>query len=224
MNKILIVDDDVHFRRLVRTILEREGCTAYEANDGLEALGLLATVKADLVILDVMMPNMDGWELCQELRKHYSLPLLMLTAKGDIQQKVKGFQSGTDDYLVKPVEPMELVMRVKALLRRYQIVSSQTVSIGELFMDRKNYEITLGNSTLFLPLKEFELLFKLASQPNRTLSRDQLITEIWGYEFEGNERTLDVHINRLRQKFPASEHGFAIKTARGLGYCLEAPE
>lgn len=221
MNKIMIVDDDAHFRRLVRAILEREGCLAYEANDGLEALALLDTVQADLVILDVMMPNMDGWELCQELRRHYDLPLLMLTAKGEIQQKVKGFQSGTDDYLVKPVEPMELVMRVKALLRRYQIVSSQTVNIGELFMDRKSYEITVGNSTLFLPLKEFELLFKLASQPNRTLSRDQLITEIWGYEFEGNERTLDVHINRLRQRFPEAEHSFAIRTVRGLGYCLE---
>lgn len=221
MNKIMIVDDDAHFRRLVRAILEREGCLAYEANDGLEALTLLDTVQADLVILDVMMPNMDGWELCQELRRHYDLPLLMLTAKGEIQQKVKGFQSGTDDYLVKPVEPMELVMRVKALLRRYQIVSSQTVNIGELFMDRKSYEITVGNSTLFLPLKEFELLFKLASQPNRTLSRDQLITEIWGYEFEGNERTLDVHINRLRQRFPEAEHSFAIRTVRGLGYCLE---
>ncbi|MGG6312151.1 response regulator transcription factor [Paenibacillus macerans] len=221
MNKILIVDDDPHFRRLITVVLKKEGCELYEASDGIEALSLLETVKVDLVILDVMMPNMNGWQLCQELRAHYDLPLLMLTAKGDLQQKVKGFQSGTDDYLVKPVEPMELVMRMKALLRRYQIVSSQTVNIGELFMNRKNYEVTVGRAILFLPLKEFELLFKLASHPNKTFSREELITDIWGYEFEGNERTLDVHINRLRQRFPESDHAFAIRTLRGLGYCLE---
>jgi DNA-binding response OmpR family regulator len=146
----------------------------------------------------------------------------MLTAKGEIQQKVKGFQLGTDDYLVKPVEPMELVMRVKALLRRYRIVSSQTVQIGELFMDRNSHEATIGGAYVFLPLKEFELLFRLASQPNKTLSRERLISDIWGYDFEGNERTLDVHINRLRQRFPETRHAFAIRTVRGLGYCLEA--
>lgn len=221
MNKILIVDDDPHFRKLINVILKKEGCELVEASDGVEALSLLETVKVDLVILDVMMPNMDGWQLCRELRAHYDFPLLMLTAKGDIRQKVKGFQSGTDDYLVKPIEPMELVMRIKALLRRYQIVSSQTVRIGDLFMNRKNYEVTVDKAILFLPLKEFELLFKLASHPNKTFSREELITDIWGYEFEGNERTLDVHINRLRQRFPESEHAFAIRTLRGLGYCLE---
>jgi DNA-binding response OmpR family regulator len=221
MNKILVVDDDPHFRRLVKAVLDKEGCDLYEAADGIEALSLLEVLKVDLVILDVMMPNMDGWQLCQELRTHYDLPLLMLTAKGEISQKVKGFQSGTDDYLVKPVEPLELVMRIKALLRRYQIVSSQTVQIGELFINRRNYEVAVGQAIVFLPLKEFELLFKLASHPNKTFSREQLITDIWGYEFEGNERTLDVHINRLRQRFPETNHSFAIRTVRGLGYCLE---
>ncbi|MFB5269547.1 response regulator transcription factor [Paenibacillus enshidis] len=221
MNKILVVDDDPHFRRLVKAVLDKEDCDLYEASDGIEALALLETLKVDLVILDVMMPNMDGWQLCRELRTHYDLPVLMLTAKGEISQKVKGFQSGTDDYLVKPVEPLELVMRVKALLRRYQIVSSQTVQIGELFINRRNYEITVGQTIVFLPLKEFELLFKLASHPNKTFSREQLITDIWGYAFEGNERTLDVHINRLRQRFPDTDHSFAIRTVRGLGYCLE---
>ncbi|MFM9278045.1 response regulator transcription factor [Paenibacillus jiagnxiensis] len=221
MNKILVVDDDPHFRKLVKAVLDNEGCDLYEASDGIEALSLLETIKVDLVILDVMMPNMDGWQLCRELRTHYDLPVLMLTAKGEISQKVKGFQFGTDDYLVKPAEPLELVMRVKALLRRYQIVSSQTVQIGELFINRRNYEVTVDKAIVFLPLKEFELLFKLASHPNKTFSREQLITDIWGYEFEGNERTLDVHINRLRQRFPETNHSFAIRTVRGLGYCLE---
>lgn len=222
MNNILIVDDDVHFRKLIKAILGKEGFTLYEAADGHEAIAALDTVQADLVILDVMMPNMDGWQLCQELRAHYNLPLLMLTAKGDIRQKVKGFELGTDDYLVKPVEPMELVVRVKALLRRYQIVSSQSVQIGELSMNRMSYEVTVDGTCLFLPLKEFELLFKLASSPNKTYAREQLIADIWGYDFEGNERTLDVHINRLRQRFPEEKHSFAIRTVRGLGYCLEA--
>ena len=222
MNSIMIVDDDLHFRKLIQAILGKEGCVLHEASDGIEALAALETTKVDLVILDVMMPGMDGWQLCRELRARYDIPLLMLTAKGEIRQKVKGFQLGTDDYLVKPVEPMELVMRVKALLRRYRILSSQTVQIGELFMDRKSHEATIGGAYVRLPLKEFELLFRLASQPNKTLSRERLISDIWGYDFEGNERTLDVHINRLRQRFPETRHAFAIRTVRGLGYCLEA--
>lgn len=173
------------------------------------------------MILDVMMPNMDGWQLCNELREHYDLPLLMLTAKGETSQKVKGFQLGTDDYLVKPFEPIELVMRVKALLKRYQITTSQVVKIGELTMNQKNYEVTVDNKSFILPLKEFELMFKLASYPERTFSREQLIEDIWGYNFEGNERTLDVHINRLRQRFPEESHSFKIRTIRGLGYRLE---
>lgn len=139
-----------------------------------------------MVILDIMMPNMDGWELCQELRKYYGFPLLMLTAKGETGDKVKGFQLGTDDYLVKPFDPMELAVRVKALLKRYRIAVSQTVQVGELFMNGKTYEVTVAGESITLPLKEFELLFKLASYPGKTLSRDQLIEDIWGYDFEGN--------------------------------------
>lgn len=222
MSKILIVDDDPHIREVVTLFLRKEGFTVCEAADGVEALAVLTTFKADLVILDVMMPNMDGWQLCQELRAAYDLPLLMLTAKGETAQKVKGFQLGTDDYLVKPFEPVELVMRVKALLKRYRIATSQTVQIGELLMNRKTFEVRVHDETLTLPLKEFELLFKLASYPGQTLSRDQLIEDIWGYDFEGNERTLDVHINRLRERFPEAQHSFKITTIRGLGYRLEA--
>lgn len=221
MNKILVVDDDPHFRELVKVVLRKEGFDVYEANDGLDALSKLKMVKADLAIIDVMMPNMDGFELCRELRDSYDIPLLMLTAKGETSQKVKGFQLGTDDYLVKPFEPLELVARVKALLKRYQIIASQNVQIGNMIMNQKNYKVTVGNENITLPLKEFELLFKLAGQPGRTFSRDVLIEDIWGYDFEGNERTLDVHINRLRHRFTEENSGFRITTIRGLGYRLE---
>jgi DNA-binding response OmpR family regulator len=164
---------------------------------------------------------MDGWELCRQLQEMYDYPLLILTAKGETPDKVKGFQLGTDDYLVKPFEPLELVMRVKALLKRYRIAASQTIQQGELFMDRKSYEVKIDGENVTLPLKEFELLFKLASYPGKSLSRDQLIEDIWGYDFEGNERTLDVHVNRLRERFPEDRYSFKIRTIRGLGYRLE---
>jgi len=221
VNKILVVDDDPHFRSLVKVVLGKEEFTVYEADDGLDALSKLKELKVDLAILDVMMPNMDGFELCRELRETFDIPLLMLTAKGEASQKVKGFELGTDDYLVKPFEPLELVARVKALLRRYQIIASQNVQIGKLIMNQKKYEVTAGDEKITLPLKEFELLYKLAGQPGRTFSRDVLIEDIWGYDFEGNERTLDVHINRLRQRFPEEQFSFRISTIRGLGYRLE---
>ncbi|MEO8608023.1 MAG: response regulator transcription factor [Chloroflexota bacterium] len=221
MSKVLIADDDPHIRELASVFLKNEGFEVYEVADGLEALSKLETVKVDLVVLDIMMPNMDGWELCRRLRESYDLPLLMLTAKGETKDKIQGFQLGTDDYLVKPFEPQELVMRVKALLKRYRIAASQTIQIGDLFMDRKTYEVTVQGGKLTLPLKEFELLFKLASYPGKTLSRDQLIEDIWGYDFEGNERTLDVHINRLRERFPEARHSFKITTIRGLGYRMD---
>jgi two-component system OmpR family response regulator len=222
MSKILVVDDDPHIRELVRVFLEHEGLDVFEAADGRDALTTLESVKADLVVLDVMMPNLDGWEFCRRLRQAGDCPILMLTAQGETSQKVKGFQLGVDDYLVKPFEPVELVARVKALLKRYRIASSQTVQFGGLNMDRKTHELTVNGESLTLPLKEFELLFKLASYPGKTLSRDQLIEDVWGYDFEGNERTLDVHINRLRERFPEDGHSFKITTIRGLGYRLEA--
>ncbi len=221
MSRALVVDDDPHIRELVRIFLEREGLDVVEAADGVDALAKLEATTADIVILDIMMPKMDGWELCRRLREFGDFPLLMLTAKGETSQKLKGFQLGTDDYLVKPFEPAELVARVRALLKRYRIATSQTVEVGGLCMNRKTHELTVNGHSLTLPLKEFELLFKLASYPGRTLSRDQLISDIWGYDFEGNERTLDVHINRLRDRFPEDRHSFQIRTIRGLGYRLE---
>jgi DNA-binding response OmpR family regulator len=221
MSKILIVDDDPHIRELAHIFLARDGFDVLEAGDGAEALAELEEVKVDLVIMDIMMPNMDGWELCRQIRQYYDIPVLMLTAKGETADKIHGFQLGTDDYLVKPFEPLELVFRVKALLKRYRIETSQTVQLEGLFMNRKTYEITVQGESITLPLKEFDLLFKLASCAGKTLSRDQLIEDIWGYDFEGNERTLDVHINRLRERFPEHRHAFRITTIRGLGYRLE---
>lgn len=221
MSKLLVVDDDPNIRELIVHFMKNEGFDVYEASDGLEALTKLDNVKVDIVILDVMMPNMDGWELCSELRKHYDIPLLMLTVNGDTSQKVKGFQLGADDYLVKPFNSLELIVRVNALPRRYKINASNTIQVGELFMNQKTYEVLFNGEKITLPLKEFELLFKLASYPGRTFSRDQLIEDIWGYNFEGNERTLDVHINRLRERFFYKNGSFKIKTIRGLGYRLE---
>lgn len=220
----MVVDDDSHIRELVALFLKKEGLEIYEASDGIEALKMLEAVKVDLVVLDIMMPNMDGWQLCKELREYYDIPVLMLTAKGETTQKVKGFELGADDYLVKPFEPLELVVRVKALLKRYHISLSQTIEIGNLKLNRKTFEASVGECSLTLPLKEFDLLFKLASYPGKTFAREQLIEEIWGYDYEGDERTVDVHIKRLREKFPEDQNGFKIKTIRGLGYRLEVAE
>ncbi|CAM3870985.1 response regulator transcription factor [Cohnella lubricantis] len=221
MAKLLIVDDDPHIRELVALFLSKEGFDTHEASDGMEALKLMETVRFDLAVVDVMMPNMDGWELVSELRASEDFPILMLTARGETSQKVKGFELGADDYLVKPFEPAELVMRVRALLKRYKISLSQSIQVGHVRLDRKTYELAINDQALTLPLKEFELLFKLASYPGKTFSREQLIEQIWGYDYEGDERTVDVHIKRLRERFSEEEHGFRITTIRGLGYRLE---
>jgi two-component system, OmpR family, response regulator len=221
MSKILIVDDDPHIRELSSVFLRNAGFETYEACDGVDALSKLDSLKVDLFIIDIMMPNMNGWELCRELREAYDLPILILTARGETSQKIKGFELGTDDYLVKPFEPLEMVVRVKALLKRYKITTSQVVQVGDLLMDRKTFVITVNGQDLNLPLKEFELLFKLASYPGRTFTREQLIEDIWGYDFVGTGRTLDVHINRLRDRFPEEKHSFKITTIRGLGYRME---
>ncbi|MEW9698559.1 response regulator transcription factor [Paenibacillus sp. SI8] len=222
MAKIMVVDDDPAIRELIRVYLTGEGLDVIQASNGQEALNILETTQADLVVLDIMMPLMDGWDLCRELRAHHSdLPLLMVTAKGESAHKVKGFQLGTDDYVVKPFDPVELVMRVKALLKRYRIASSQTIHIGDITIDRKTLEIRLQNQRFDLPLKEFELLYKLASYPAQIFTRAQLIEQIWGIDYEGDERTVDVHIKRLRERFEPLTEQFQIATIRGLGYRLE---
>lgn len=216
MSKILIVDDDPYIRELLRKILQNGGFEAIEAFDGRKALEKIN--GCDCAVVDIMMPKMDGYELLEKLRKYFAnLPVLMLTAKSGLPDKVKGFTLGADDYLTKPFEGDELLMRIKALLRRYKIESSQVIQLGKLTVDRNGFSVN-GET---IPMKEFELLFKLAGFPGRTFSRDNLIEDIWGSDFDGNERTLDVHIGRLRERFPEEKYGFKITTVRGLGYKIE---
>ncbi|WP_286922943.1 response regulator transcription factor [Lysinibacillus sp. UBA6686] len=222
MTKLLVVDDDGYIRELVKVFLQNEGLVVIEATDGVDALSKLAAEKVDMVVMDIMMPNMDGWTLCEEIRSFDTdLPILMLTAKGETSQKVKGFQLGTDDYLVKPFEPAELIVRVKSILKRYRISVSQIVEAGNVKLNRQTHEVDWNGEIIILRLKEFELLFTLASHVGKTFSREQLIEKIWGYDYEGDERTVDVHIKRIRERFPQEMSGFIIRTIRGLGYRLE---
>ena len=191
------------------------------AEDGREALRVLGETQIDACVVDAMMPLMDGVEFCRLTREYYpELPLLMLTAKGQLGDKAKGFEAGADDYLVKPFEGAELVMRLKALLRRYRKISDHLVRAGRLELDYASHVATLDGAAIELPLKEFELLFLLAGHKGRTLTRGFILDEIWGYDFDGNGRTLDVHINRLRDHFTEAD-GFRIATVRGVGYRLE---
>jgi DNA-binding response OmpR family regulator len=218
MPKILVVDDDPNIRELVCALLKNGGFEPHEACDGRDALEQMFDLAPDLCLIDLMMPNMDGYELTRKIRQYYeNIPVLMLTAKNELSAKAAGFDAGTDDYLTKPFEGEELLMRVRALLRRYKIEASNAVQIGNVTIDKNSY--TVGGEDI--PMKEFELLYKLAGSPGRTFARDSLIEDIWGYYFEGNERTLDVHIGRLRERFPSQTSGFKITTVRGLGYRLE---
>ena len=221
MSKIMVADDDPNICELIHVLLKNEGLDVVDAIDGLDALSKLENEKVDILILDIMMPNMDGWTLCQEIRKYSDLPILMLTAKGETSQKIKGFRLGADDYLTKPFEPAELVARVKALLKRYHIATSKVIQVGNIIIDKNLYTVRTKTENITLPLKEFALLFMLAGYPGKTFSRDQLIEDIWGFDFDGNERTLDVHIGRIRERFPQELCGFKITTIRGLGYRLE---
>lgn len=222
MANILIIDDDPYIRELVSALLTGEGFSIVEAKNGKEALIKLEEMQISLCVLDLMMPQMDGFEFCKNARNFYEdLPILMLTAKSDISQKVKGFTLGADDYLTKPFEGLELIARVRALLKRYKISVADTIKIGKLTLDRNSYCVTDNDILTDIPMKEFEVLFKLGGTPGKTFTRDQLIEDIWGYDFEGNERTLDVHINRLRERYSTEKYGFKITTIRGLGYRLE---
>lgn len=221
MTNILIVDDDPHIRTLLNVLLSNEGFKVLEATNGVDALQIFENNTIDMLIIDLMMPKMDGYDLCREVRNDYDLPIIMLTAKGETEQKVKGFKLGTDDYIVKPFEPVELVVRVKALLRRAKIASSQIVHIGNLTIDHSNYKVLNDNQVVTIPLKELELLYTLGSSLGRIFSREQLIENIWGYDYQGDERTVDVHIKRLRERFPEKQFGFKISTVWGLGYRME---
>ncbi|HEY4554731.1 MAG TPA: response regulator transcription factor [Bacillaceae bacterium] len=219
--RILVVDDDPHIRELLRFYLHKERYIVAEAADGNEASALLEKEQVHLAVVDVMMPGKNGWELCEEIRQYYDIPVILLTAKGEMEDKAKGFLSGTDDYVVKPFEPEELLFRIRALLRRYQMVSDNIIKMENTIIDRNKYEVKAGDKRLVLPLKEFELLAQLASQPERMYTREQLLELVWGNDYEGDSRTIDVHIKRLRERFRDLTDDFRIVTIRGLGYKLE---
>lgn len=223
MATILLVDDDLNVLQLVRIHLTEKGYRVLEAKDGLEALDILKKETCDLAVVDIMMPYMDGYTLTKEIRNLYDIPIILLTAKSQIEDKEQGFQAGTDDYLVKPFDPKELSYRIKALLRRYDYqIDEEILYIGDATINKKSYEVQIGSRTLLLPLKEFELLYYLASNPKHVFSREHLIEQIWGLDFQGDDRTVDVHIKRLRERFSKLTNDFQIKTVRGVGYMLEA--
>lgn len=220
MNTILVVDDDPHIRRLIKLYLENSQFSVVEAKDGQEALNYVSHSKVDLMIVDVMMPRIGGLELTEDIRRYLDVPILMVTAKGESNDKVKGFQAGTDDYLVKPFDPVELVLRVKSLLKRYNVSLTKMIKLGDVNIDLATLTVSSNEETVELKKKECELLFMLASLPGRIFTRTQLIESLWGINYEGDERTVDVHIKRLRERiepFPS----LTITTVRGLGYRLE---
>jgi len=221
MNRILVVDDDPHIRRLIRLYLENSQFIVAEAEDGKIALDYIAHTKIDLMIVDVMMPHIDGIELTKDVRGYLDIPILMVTARGESLDKVKGFQAGTDDYLVKPFDPVELVLRVNSLLKRYNIATSRVIVVDDITINLELLEVSSNAKTIQLKKKECELLFKLASSPGRIFTRTQLIESLWGLDYDGDERTVDVHIRRLRQRIE-SFPSLTITSIRGLGYRLEA--
>ncbi|GAB3804856.1 response regulator transcription factor [Virgibacillus kimchii] len=222
MAAILIVDDDVNVCNLVGDYLEGEGYKVRKSLNGERALELLNDKYFDLAVVDVMMPGMDGYTLTSIIREQYDIPILLLTAKNRLEDKEKGFLSGTDDYLSKPFEPRELFFRIRALLRRYNRQSIEELNIGDLKINKNSYEVHIHNKTFMLPLKEFELLYFLANHEKQVFSRGHIIEKVWGMEFEGDDRTVDVHIMRLRQRLDSASSSVKINTVRGIGYSLEA--
>ncbi len=221
---ILVVDDDLNICELVRLYLEKDGFSVKSVHDGETALSVLRTLRPDLVVLDLMLPRKDGMEVCREIRKASSVPIIMLTAKGETFDKVLGLEMGADDYLVKPFEPKELVARVKAVLRRFQPETPEaqkSVSYPGLTISLTNYELKLGGEEVSLPPKELELFYHLASHPNRVYTREQLLEEVWGFDYFGDSRTVDVHVKRLREKLEGHENGWQLKTVWGVGYKFE---
>ena len=218
---ILMIDDDPHILNLVEVTLRDVGFHTYKSRNGIEALALLEEVTIDLAIVDVMMPGMDGYTLTKKIRDTYDIPVILLTAKGALHDKEQGYTAGTDDYIVKPFEPKELIFRVQAVLRRYDKPSHYMIQLNDVKIDKRNYEVQIGKQHLLMPLKEFELLALLASRPNQVFNRDYLIEHIWGLDFEGDERTLNVHVKRVRERIGAVTSTIKIVTVRGIGYKLE---
>ncbi|MBQ9757192.1 MAG: response regulator transcription factor [Clostridia bacterium] len=228
---VLIVDDEKNICELIRLYVEKEGFETSVAYDGQEALEKFRKGEPDIVLLDIMLPQKDGWQVCREIRTESNVPIIMLTAKGEVFDKVLGLELGADDYVVKPFDPKELVARIKAVLRR----SGQSDAQGDaseiifdgLSINRETYEVHLNGKIIEMPPKEFELLHFLASNKNKVFTRDQLLNEIWGYEFFGDSRTIDVHIKRIREKIETDETkdtSWQLKTIWGVGYKFEVKQ
>ncbi len=218
MFKILVVEDDKNLRKLITTCLRREQYKTYEATNGVEALEVLDTNYIDLIVTDIMMPKMDGYELVRELRNaKFNTPILLITAKSTINDKKEGFYLGADDYMVKPIDIEELSLRVKALLKRAKLTAEQKIKIGKLVINYNQLSVVKEDKSYTLAQKEFYLLYKLLSNPDKIFTRQELMEEIWGLENESDYRTVDVHIKRIREKL-ADVNEFEIVTVRGIGY------
>ena len=219
-SKIMVADDEMHIRELVRFYLDKAGFDTIEAANAEEALDIVENQYIDLAVVDIMMPGMDGFELVEQMRQYREFPVIMLTAKSQSKDKLRGFSLGIDDYVTKPFDPDELMARVKTILKRYSINSSNVVKIADVIFDGDKYEVRYQDQIIHLPLKQFELAFELAKNPNQIFTREQLIEKIWGMDYDGFDRTVDVHIKRIRENL-GHLPGFKVVTVRGLGYKIE---
>ncbi len=225
--KILVVDDDVNICELLRLYLEKEGYNVSIVNDGESAVKSFGEIQPDLMLLDIMLPKLDGWQVCREVRKISEKPIIMLTAKGETFDKVLGLELGADDYVVKPFDAKEVVARVKAVLRRSagaQASDIKQVEYDKLRINLTNYELWVDGKRIDTPPKELELIYHLASNPNRVYTRDQLLDEVWGFDYYGDSRTVDVHVKRLREKLEGVSDKWELKTVWSVGYKFETKD
>lgn len=225
--KILVVDDDVNICELLRLYLEKEGYTVSIVNDGESAVKSFGEIQPDLMLLDIMLPRLDGWQVCREIRKFSDKPIIMLTAKGETFDKVLGLELGADDYVVKPFDAKEVVARVKAVLRRSAgapAADIKQVEYDKLKINLTNYELWVDGKRIDTPPKELELIYHLASNPNRVFTRDQLLDEVWGFDYYGDSRTVDVHVKRLREKLEGVSDKWELKTVWSVGYKFETKD
>ena len=223
--KLLVVDDDLNICDMLRLYFENEGYTVKTANDGMEGIKYFKTFEPDLVLLDIMMPKKDGWQVCREIREISAKPVIMITAKGEVFDKVLGLELGADDFIVKPFDMKELSARIKAVLRRYNAHShaneDEVVRFENIEISLQKYELKLGGKIIDIPPKELELLYFLASNSNRVFTRDQLLDKVWGFDYLGDSRTVDVHVKRLREKLEGISEKWTLKTVWGVGYKFE---
>lgn len=227
MSKILIVDDDTNICELLRLYIEKEGFNCAIANDGKQALKMCLEYKPDLIVLDIMLPELDGFQVCRTIRKKSDCPIIMLTAKGEVFDKVLGLDLGADDYIVKPFEAKEVIARINAVLRRSDTNKEEKIRVVEydnLYINLTNYELKINGNEVDAPPKEMELLYYLAANPNKVFTRDQLLDEVWGFDYYGDSRTVDVHVKRIREKLEDVSKKWKLKTVWGVGYKFEVKE